>query len=40
VRSAEEVRKLGFTAVYGYARDITEPSTIIDILGQAAGRLP
>jgi F420-dependent oxidoreductase-like protein len=35
VRTALEMRELGFTAAYIYAHDITEPTTIIDLLALA-----
>jgi alkanesulfonate monooxygenase len=39
VRRAEELRDLGFSAAYVYARDIAEPGAVIDVLGAAVARL-
>ena len=39
VRTADELRPLGFTAAYVYAHDITDRATIIDRLGAAVPRL-
>jgi F420-dependent oxidoreductase-like protein len=39
VRKAEGMRDLGFTAAYVLARDITNPTKVIDILAQAVPRL-
>jgi alkanesulfonate monooxygenase len=39
VRSAAGMRDLGFTAAYIYARDITEPAKIIDVLAAAKADL-
>lgn len=39
VRAAEELRPLGFTAVYVYAHDITDRAAIIDRIGAAVPRL-
>jgi hypothetical protein len=35
VRTALEMRDLGFTAAYVYAHDITEPASVIDLLASA-----
>lgn len=39
MRGAEEMRELGYTVAYVYARDITEPTKIIDALATVADRL-
>ena len=39
VRTAEELRPLGFAAAYVYARDITDRASIVDRLGAAVPRL-
>jgi hypothetical protein len=39
VRAAAGMRDLGFTAAYVYARDITEPGKIIDVLAATKAEL-
>jgi F420-dependent oxidoreductase-like protein len=39
LRGATEARDAGFTVVYVYARDITEPSKVTDMLGEALTKL-
>jgi F420-dependent oxidoreductase-like protein len=39
VRAATAAAELGFTATYVYAKDITEPARIIDLLGSALPEL-
>jgi alkanesulfonate monooxygenase len=39
VRTADELRPLGFTAAYIFARDITDRASIIDRIGAAVPRL-
>lgn len=39
VRRAEELRELGYTVAYVFARDIAEPARIIDVLAAAGHRL-
>lgn len=39
VRRAEEMRELGYTVAYVFARDIAEPARIVDVLAAAGQRL-
>ncbi len=39
IRNASDARDAGFTVAYVYARDITEPSKITDMLGEALTKL-
>ncbi len=39
IRAATEARETGFTVLYVYAHDITEPSAITDMLGTALTKL-
>jgi F420-dependent oxidoreductase-like protein len=39
VRTATEVEKLGYTALYVYASGITEPAAIVDLMAAAVGQL-
>lgn len=39
VRTCEGMADVGFTAAYGYAKDITEPERIIDMFADAQARL-
>ncbi|GAA2088359.1 LLM class F420-dependent oxidoreductase [Pseudolysinimonas kribbensis] len=39
VRTGEELAELGYTTLYVYATGIRAPRSIIDVMGEAAGRL-